>query len=90
MEVAVGIAGVMCVLLGLGHETIGVVWVLPALTEEQVPKTPFGSRSMTVSMVRVTWHIVTVFVVAVGTLLMTFASIDVADPRSLLDRKSVV
>ena len=86
MDVATGIAGTLCVVLGLGHETIGLVWVLPNLTEERVPKTPFGSRAMTVSMIRVTWHIVTVFVIAVGTLLMALAWAEVADPEALMLR----
>ena len=86
MEIGLVVAGALCFLLGVGHETIGSVWVLPSLTDEVVPQTPFGSRSMTVSMIRVTWHIVTIFVLALGTLLMTLGWADIADPKGLLLR----
>jgi hypothetical protein len=86
MNVELGIAGLISVALGLGHETLGLVWVLPGLTEERVPGTRFGPPSMTVSMVRVTWHIVTIFAMAAGGLLMTLAWSEAADPRTLLLR----
>jgi hypothetical protein len=70
---AEAIAGLICVAMGLGHETIGVVWVLPHITEERVPRTPFGPPAMTLSMIRVTWHIVSIFVLALGVLLLTIA-----------------
>ena len=86
MDIGLGIAGLICVAMAFGHATIGLVWVLPGLSEERVPTTPFGPRSMTVVMVRVTWHIVTVFVLAVGALLMTLAWDADADPRASLLR----
>lgn len=86
MDLELGIAGLISVALGLGHETLGLVWVLPGLTEERVTSTRFGPPSMTVSMVRVTWHIVTIFAVAAGGLLMTLAWAEAADPKTLLLR----
>jgi hypothetical protein len=86
MNVALAIAGLISVGLALGHASIGLVWVLPSLTEERLPSTPFGSPSMTVSMVRVTWHIVTVFALAFGALLITLAWDGAADPKTLLLR----
>jgi hypothetical protein len=86
MDVELTIAGVICLALALGHTTIGVVWVLPSLTDESLPSTPFGRPSMTVSMVRVTWYIVTVFAVATGTLLLALAWADAADAKTLVLR----
>ena len=86
MNVELGIAGLICVILAVGHTTIGVVWVLPRLTEERLPRTPFGPPSMTVAMVRVTWFIVTIFVLALGGLLLMLAWDEAADPKTLLLR----
>jgi hypothetical protein len=86
MDVGLITAGVLCVALGLGHTTVGLVWVLPSLTEERLPRTPFGPRSMTVSMIRVTWYIVTVFVLGLGGLLMTLGWVPAADPKTVVLR----
>jgi hypothetical protein len=80
------IAGLICVGLALGHTTLGVVWVLPSLTEERLPGTPLGRPSLTVAMLRVTWYIVTVFVLAVGGILFTLAWAPDADPKTVLLR----
>ena len=85
MNVGLVVAGLICVAMAFGHTTIGVVWVLPSLTEERLPKTPFGPPSMSVAMVRVTWFVVTIFVLGVGGLLMTLAW-DVSDPKTALLR----
>ena len=90
MDVGLGIAGLLCVALALGHETIGQRWVLPGLSEQSVSATPFGSRSMTVSMVRVTWHIVTIFVLSLGALLIILAWEPAADARTVLLRTFAV
>ncbi len=81
-----GIAGAICVAMAFGHATIGLVWVLPGLTDEHLPRTPFGPPSMTLAMVRVTWHIVTIFVLTVGTLLVKLAWGEPADSLPLLLR----
>lgn len=86
MDVGLFVAGVMCIAMGFGHQSIGMRWVIPGLTEERVPKTPFGPKTMTISMLRVTWYIVTVFVFAVGVLLILVASDATIDARSLLLR----
>lgn len=81
MDVNLGIAGAICIALGFGHQTIGVVWVLPHITEDSLPRTPFGASRMTVAMVRVTWYIVTIFVFSVGGLLFTLAADGSLDAR---------
>ena len=75
----------MCVLLGLGHETLGSVWVLRGLTGENLPRIPFGGPAMSAATIHATWHIVTVFALSVGALLIML-SLDVADPKTLLLR----
>lgn len=84
MDVGLLVAGLICVAMGFGHQAIGVAWVLPSLTEERVPATPFGPKAMTVGMLRVTWYIVTVFVLAIGILLLMLAGDATGDTRSLL------
>lgn len=86
MDVGLAVAGFLCLALAAGHTTLGVVWVLPGLDEERLPKTPFGPRSLTLAMVRVTWFVVTVFVVALAGLLLSLAWEPGADPRTLLLR----
>lgn len=86
MDVGLAIAAIICVALGLGHLAIGVVWVLPGLGQEQVPQTPFGSRSMTMSMLRVTWYIVTIFVLALAVILFALAGDAEVDVTKLMLR----
>lgn len=86
MDIGLGIAGLSSVLLAVGHEAVGLAAVLPTLTEQRLPGTMFGPPSMTVAVVRVTWHLVTVFVLAVGAVLITLAFADDADPRTVVLR----
>lgn len=86
MNAELAIAGFICVAMGFGHETIGVVWVLPGLKEEHLPRTPFGPPGMSLAMVRVSWHIVTIFVLTVGGLLLTLAWDATADPMTTMLR----
>lgn len=81
MNVGLAVAGIISVALGCGHETIGQRWILPKVTARHLPGTPFGSPTTSESMVRVTWHIVTLFAVASGGLLLTLAWAAEADPR---------
>ena len=84
MDVAVGFAGVVCLLMAAAHHTIGLVWVLPSLTEDKMPTTPFGPPSLSLAMVRVTWYIVTIFVVAIGVALMLLAWVPAANLKDSL------
>lgn len=86
MDIPLLVAGLICIALAFGHQTVGVVWVLPSLTAERVPATPFGPQGMTVAMLRVTWYIVTIFVGAVGVLLLLLASDATIDARTVLLR----
>ena len=86
MNLALGTAALLCFLLAIGHTAVGVVWVLPGITDERMPRTPFGPESMTTGMIRVSWFIVTIFVSALGGLLMTLALDEAADARTLLLR----
>ena len=86
MNAELAAAGLICVALGVGHETIGVVWVLPHLGKEHLSPTPFGPSSMTLAMLRVTWHIVTIFVLTLAGLLLTLAWAGDADPKIALLR----
>ncbi len=80
MDVNLGIAGLICVALAIGHTALGIRWVLPGLSEESVPATPFGPRAMTLAMLRVTWYIVTIFVLTAGLVLCALGFFDVANP----------
>lgn len=86
MYVELAIAAVSCAALALGHATVGLRWVLPNLTRGSLPSTPFGPASMTLGMVRFTWHIVTVVLLAFSCLFMTLAWAADANPRTLLLR----
>ena len=86
MDVGLLIAGLLCVGMAIGHAAIGLVWVLPRIDKERLPRTPFGPQSMTFGMLRVTWHVVTVFVLAIGILLITLAADADVDPRTMLLR----
>jgi len=86
MNVELAIAAVSCAALALGHATLGLRWVLPNLTKGSLPSTPFGPPSMTLGMVRFTWHIVTVMLLAFTSLLLMLAWTADANPRTLLLR----
>jgi hypothetical protein len=86
MNVALAIAALGWFVLAFGHTAIGLRRVLPNLTQDRLPSTPFAPPSMTLSMVRFTWHIVSVLLVAFGILLMALALAPDADPRTLLLR----
>ncbi|HYP22429.1 MAG TPA: hypothetical protein VEV43_02550 [Actinomycetota bacterium] len=86
MDVTLGTAGFLCLALAAGHTAIGVVWVLPGLDVERMPKTPFGPRSLTLAMVRVTWFVVTILVVGLAGVLLTLAVAPDADAETVLLR----
>jgi hypothetical protein len=86
MRAELAIAGLGWFVLAFGHTVIGVRWILPNLTKELLPSTPFGPSSLTLSMLRFTWHIVSIILVAFGILLMILAWAPGADPKTLLLR----
>jgi hypothetical protein len=59
--------------------------VLPALDPQQMGTSPFGPRSFSLSMIRITWFVVTIFALGMGGLLLTLAWTDV-EPRVVLLR----
>jgi hypothetical protein len=88
MNVELAIAGLGWFVLAFGHTMVGLRWVLPSLREVRLPSTPFGPPSMSLAMVRFTWHIVSVLLLAFGILFMTLAWAPDADPKTLLLRWS--
>jgi hypothetical protein len=86
MTVELTIAGLSCFLLASGHAAVGLRWVLPALRQMPLPGTPFGPPSLTLAMLRFTWHIVSVMAVAFGVLLLALGLAPDADPETLLLR----
>lgn len=86
MDVELTIAALGWFLLAFGHATVGACWVLPDLTADELPETPFGPRSLTLNMLRFTWHIVTLVLTAFGILFLTLAWAPDANPRILILR----
>jgi hypothetical protein len=86
MNVELVVAGVSCAVLALGHTAIGQRWALPGLARGRLPGSPFGPPAMTLGMLRFTWHIVTVMLLAFSSLLMILAWTADANPRTLLLR----
>lgn len=86
MNAELTIAGISCFALAFGHIAIGFRWIVPSLTKGSLPSTPFGPPSLTLGMVRFTWHIVSVLLVAFGVLLLTLAGVTEMNPRMLVLR----
>ena len=86
MNVELAIAGLGWFVLAFGHTMIGLRWVLPNIAAAPLPSTPFGPPSLTLNMLRFTWHIVSVLLVAFGVLFTTLALAPDADPKTLLLR----
>jgi hypothetical protein len=86
MNAELAIAGLCSFLLAFGHTAIGLRWVLPSLSADSLPRTPFGSPRLTIAMVRFTWQVVSLMLVAFGILLLTLALAQDADPKILLLR----
>jgi hypothetical protein len=86
MDVELTIAGMGCFLLAFGHATIGFRWILPSIGADGLPRTPFGPPRLTLAMLRFTWHVLSIVLVALGVLLLTLALAPDADPKTLLLR----
>jgi hypothetical protein len=86
MSVELAIAGLGCFVLAFGHAAIGLRWILPHLDGRTLPSTPFGPPTMTLNIVRFTWDVVTVFLVAFGVLFLILAWAPGADPKTLVLR----
>lgn len=86
MDVGLAIAGSLCLALALGHATLGLVWILPGVTDDHLPKTPFGPSALSAAAIHASWHIITVFVAAIGALLVTLAWDSDADAKTLVLR----
>jgi hypothetical protein len=82
MNIALSIAGSICLLLAIGHAAVGRR-ILPALRRDVMPSTFFGGRGTSLGMVRFTWRIVTVMLVAFATLLMVHAWWPIDNPQVL-------
>lgn len=85
MDIPLTIAGAACLAMAVGHSAIGHKWVLPRLTADVVPATPFGPSQLTVGLLRVTWHIVSLFCLSFAAVLITLAGTD-ADPTTVVLR----
>jgi hypothetical protein len=86
MNLELTIAALGWLVLAFGHTVIGAWWVLPDLKETRLPGTPFGPPSLTLNMLRFTWHIVSIVLVAFGVLFLILAWDPSADPRMLILR----
>lgn len=86
MSLELAIAGLGCFLLAFGHTAIGLRWVLRDLTEESLSGTPFGPPTLTRTMLRFTWEVVSLMLVAFGVLLTTLAFARHVDVETLLLR----
>jgi hypothetical protein len=86
MNIELAIAALGCFVLAFGHTMIGLRWLLPNLTKEGLPRTPVGPPSMTLGMLRFTWWVVSVMLLAFGILLTTLAWAADADPKTLVLR----
>ena len=86
MNVELVIAGVICLAVAVGHASTGLVWVLPRLSVDHMPSTPFGPPVRTAGMIRFTFHFVTIVLVTFAVLLMTLAWAEDSDTKTLLLR----
>lgn len=85
MDVELAIGGTACAALAAGHAGIGTRWVLPNLSKDRLSATPFGPPSLTLGMVRFSWHVVTIMLVAFTALLFALGG-GIAEPRTLVLR----
>jgi hypothetical protein len=85
MNVGLLVAGIIAFVCAAGHATVGLRWVLPIAARQPYDATPVGPAEMTHGMLRVSWHLVTVMLVAFGVLLTALAR-DTPEVRTLVLR----
>ena len=85
MNIEIAVAGAACAVLAAGHTTVGL-FVLPKMTKDLLPETPFGPPAMTRNMIRITWHVVTLMLLALCSLLLTLAAGAGIDTETLVLR----
>jgi hypothetical protein len=54
----------------VGHAGIGLRWILPRLSRESLPRSPFGDGEMSEGFIAITWHAVTIMLVVFGVTLL--------------------
>ena len=79
MNAELWIAGIATLSLAVGHALVGRQ-ILPALRGVDLPPTFFGGRATSLGMLRFTWHIVTVMLVALSALMLLLAIPEIGDP----------
>ncbi len=86
MDTTLGIAGTLCILLAIGHATLGLIWILPGVKQEDLGTSPFGGRGLSAATVHASWHIVTVFAASSGVVLLWLAADTGVDPEIVVLR----
>jgi len=83
MNVMLLIGGVLSALIGIAHSVLGEKLVLgPLFSRGEVPRL-LGSRTFARHTLRFTWHVTTVLLVGVGTVVVLLALTQV-DPHAIL------
>lgn len=85
MKLELGIAAVGCLILAFGHASVGLQ-VLPGLRKGMTSSTWFGPPALTVGMLRFTWNLVTLMLLAFAGMFSSLAFVARADPETLLLR----
>ena len=66
-------AAMVSLVMAAGHTAIGVQWVLPRLSRDTLPRSPFGGGEMTSAFITVTWHAVGIMLLSFGAILLLLA-----------------
>jgi hypothetical protein len=80
MSVTVTAAGIVTLLLGAGHTLVGRVWIIEQLPRDLKP-TPFGDGTLTRNAVTFTFHVVSLMLAMIGTLLLVIGQGDADNSR---------
>lgn len=82
MHAELAVAGLLCLSLASGHAAVGRR-ILPSFRQDQLPGTPFGPPSTTLSIVLFSWHAMTLTLLTFTGLLLSLSWDPGADPRTL-------